>query len=122
MVSEAIEGLRKFVVPEVVFGESALSLVGRYSANFGARKVLLVSDPGVRAAGWTAAVGKQLEESGIPYVVFDAVTSNPKDHEAMAGAARYLSEKCDVIVVVGGGSPIDCAKAIGVVATNNRHV
>lgn len=114
--------LRKFVIPDIVIGEGALSLIGHYAANFGARKVLLVTDPGVRAAGWAGPVEKALKETGISLVVFDDVTPNPKDHEAMAGADLYRSEKCDVIVVVGGGSPMDCAKAIGIVATNHRHV
>jgi hypothetical protein len=44
--------LRKFVTLEIVFGEGALNLTGQYAISFGARKVLLVTDPGVRAAGW----------------------------------------------------------------------
>ncbi len=114
--------LRKYVVPEIVFGEGALRLVGQYAAGFGAHKALLVTDPGVCAVGWTGAVGKVLKDTSINYVIFDGVTSNPKDHEIMAGAAVYQSEKCDIIVAVGGGSPMDCAKAIGVVATNGRRV
>jgi alcohol dehydrogenase len=114
--------LRKFVAPEIVFGEGALGLLGRYATNFGARKVLLVSDPGVRTAGWAGLVEKELREAGIGFVGFDNVTPNPKDHEAMAGAEVYRAEKCDVIVVVGGGSPMDCAKAVGIIATNDRYV
>jgi len=114
--------LRKFVAPEIVFGEGALRLIAQYAANFGARRVLMVTDPGVRSAGWADAVHKALQEEGISHVVFDNVTPNPRDHEVMAGADVYRAEDCDVIVVVGGGSPIDCAKAIGIVATNNRHV
>ena len=49
-----MNSLRKFVAPEYVIGIDALELVGRYATNFGARKVLIVSDPGVTAAGWTA--------------------------------------------------------------------
>lgn len=114
--------IRKFVAPEIVFGEGALSLAGPYAANFGAGKVLLVTGPHIRKIGWTGKVEQSLQEAGIAYTVFDAVTPNPKDHEVMAGAATYLAEKCDAIVVVGGGSPLDCAKAIGVVATNGQHV
>ncbi|MBI5581646.1 MAG: iron-containing alcohol dehydrogenase [Deltaproteobacteria bacterium] len=114
--------LRKFVSPEIVFGEGAIDLTGQYASGYSACKVLLVTDPGVRAAGWAGAAEKSLKEAGIAYAVFEGVTPNPKDHEAMAGAEVYRSEKCDVIVVVGGGSPMDCAKAIGIVVTNNRHV
>lgn len=114
--------LRKFVAPEFVFGDGALNLVGDYCANFGAEKVLLVTDPGVRQAGWTGRVEAELEGHGIPFVVFDEITSNPKDHETMVGADYYQSEKCDLILSVGGGSPMDCAKGIGIVSTNHRHI
>jgi alcohol dehydrogenase len=63
-----------------------------------------------------------LAEVGVETVVFDALTSNPKDHEVMAGAAMYARERCDVIVALGGGSVIDCAKAIGIVHTNGCHI
>jgi len=122
MAASSKPELRKFVTPEIVLGEGALSLIGQYATNFGARKVLMVTDHGVRSAGWADAVQKMLKEEGISHVVFDNVTPNPKDHEVMAGADVYRAENCDVIVVVGGGSPMDCAKAIGIVATNNRHV
>lgn len=117
-----LSGLRKFLAPEIVFGEGALRLAGQYTARFNARKALLVSDPGVRGAGWTAEVEKSLRQSGIAFSTYDEVTPNPKDHEVMKGAAHYISEKCDVIIVVGGGSAIDCAKAIGIVATNGCNV
>ena len=44
--------LRKFVAPEFVYGFGALALTGRYAKNFGAKKVLVVTDPGVVQAGW----------------------------------------------------------------------
>ncbi len=57
--------LRKFVAPEFVFGIDARKLAGRYARNFGARKVLLVSDPGVLAAGWGEDVIASLREAGL---------------------------------------------------------
>ena len=117
-----ISELRKFLAPEIVFGEGALKLAGQYASRFNARNVLLVTDPGVREAGWAFAVEKSLRECGMVYSVFDDITPNPKDYEVMAGADIYQSEKCDVIVTVGGGSAMDCAKAIGIVATNRQHV
>jgi alcohol dehydrogenase class IV len=50
------------------------------------------------------------------------LTSNPKDFEVTAGAELYRSEQCDVIIAVGGGSPMDCAKGIGIVVMNERHI
>jgi len=114
--------IRKNVAPEFVLGSGALALVGRYARNFSARKVLVVSDPGVAAAGWVTPVTDSLREAGIPSVVHLAVTPNPRDAEVMAGADLFLAEGCDVIVAVGGGSPMDCAKGIGIVATSGEHI
>ena len=56
------------------------------------------------------------------YTVYSEISENPRDFEVMAGAEQYQESGCDVIVAVGGGSPMDCAKAIGIVSTNRRHV
>jgi alcohol dehydrogenase class IV len=114
--------MRKFVAPEFIFGIGARHRVGFYALNMQARRVLVVTDPGVTAAGWLAELIENLDESGIPSVVFDAVTPNPKDTEVMAGAARYRDEGCDVIVALGGGSVIDCAKGIGIVSANGGSI
>jgi len=114
--------LRKFVAPEFIFGVDARNLAGRYAKNFGGRKVLVVTDPGVKAAGWSDQAIASLEESGLEYVLFDGVTSNPKSHEVATGAALYRQEGCNAIVAVGGGSPMDCAKGIGIVSANSGEI
>jgi alcohol dehydrogenase len=116
------EELRKFVVPEFVFGPGARHLAGRYAKNFGGRKVLVVTDPGVMAAGWVAEVTASLAEQGLTPIVFSQVTANPRADEVMAGAQVYAAEGCNVIVAVGGGSPMDCAKGIGIVHSNRDHI
>jgi alcohol dehydrogenase len=114
--------MRKFVAPEFVFGIDARKLAGRYAKNFGARKVLVVTDPGVASAGWTDQVLACLREAGVEYAVFSAVTINPKAEEVSAGAELYQREGCNAIVAVGGGSPMDCAKGIGIVSTNKGNI
>jgi len=114
--------LRKFVAPEFVFGVGARHLAGPYAKNLGGRKILVVSDPGVVAAGWTRDVTVSLEAAGVPFALFTGVTSNPKADEVMAGVAVYREEECNALVAVGGGSPIDCAKGIGIVSSNDRHI
>jgi alcohol dehydrogenase class IV len=114
--------LRKFVAPEFVFGLDARKLAGRYAKNYGARKVLLVTDPGVMAAGWTGDVLDCLKEAGLDHAVYSSVTSNPKADEVMYGVEIYQREGCNAIVAVGGGSPIDCAKGIGIVSTNKKII
>ena len=114
--------LRKFVVPEFICGYGALQLAGRYARNFGMKQVLLVTDPGIRAAGWADAVGESLTEAGVPFTIFDAISPNPRSGQVMAGAEVYHSEECNGIVAVGGGSPMDCAKGIGIVSSNMQDI
>jgi alcohol dehydrogenase class IV len=111
--------LRKFVVPEFVYGVGALNLIGRYARNFGAVRALVVTDPGVMAAGWTERAIESLRAEGIDSTVFQDVSPNPKDHEVAAGVSCYRETDCDIIVAVGGGSPMDCAKGIGIAHAND---
>ena len=114
--------MRKFVAPEFIFGVGARRRVGFYARNTMARRVMVVSDAGVMAAGWTNELLSDLAEAGIETVLFDQLTPNPKDHEAMAGAAMFARERCDVIVAIGGGSVMDCAKAIGIAHANGGDI
>lgn len=114
--------VRKNVAPEFVLGSGALELVGRYANNFAAQKALVVTDPGVIAAGWAGKVVDALKLSGVPCVVFDAVSPNPRASQVMRGAEFFQKEEADVIVAVGGGSPMDCAKGIGIVATSGEDI
>lgn len=114
--------LRKFVAPEFLFGEGAIDLAGQYVKNLGGKKVLLVTDPGVRAAGWADRVTASLGRVELPYVIFEDVTENPKVAEVKAGARLYEVAGCNVIVAVGGGSPMDCGKAIGIVVSHHRGI
>ncbi len=114
--------LRKFVAPEIVFGAGARALAAQYATNFGARKVLVVTDPGVQAAGWTGRLTADLDEALVPYAVYSDVTSNPRAEEMMAGAEFYRQQGCDVVIAIGGGSPIDCAKGIAIVVANRRPI
>lgn len=117
-----ILNLRKFVAPEIIFGAGARRLAGKYADQFSARRALVVTDEGVTAAGWLDDVGRSLAEASIPYSVFSSVSPNPRAEEVMAGAEYYRSEQCNLIISVGGGSPMDCAKGIGIVASNGKNI
>ncbi|RVU31161.1 alcohol dehydrogenase-like regulatory protein ErcA [Neptunomonas marina] len=121
-MSSDISNLRKFVSPEIIFGAGARNSVANYAKNFGARKVLVVSDPGVAEAGWLQEVCDLLEAADIDYVCFTDVSPNPRTSEVMQGAQFYQEHHCNVIVAIGGGSPMDCAKGIGIVSANGRHI
>lgn len=117
-----ISNLRKFVSPEIIFGVGARKSVANYARTFGARKVLVVSDPGVVAAGWLEDISTLLSEEDIEHVTFTEVSPNPRAEEVMKGAQVYQEHNCNVIVAIGGGSPMDCAKGIGIVCANGKHI
>jgi alcohol dehydrogenase class IV len=114
--------LRKFLAPEFVFGVGARHLAGRYTRNLGVARALVVTDPGVVAAGWTAQVVESLEAGGVRTTLFAGVSANPRAAEVAAGSEAYRAAACTGIVAVGGGSPIDCAKGIGIEVSNGRGV
>ncbi|MDY9923299.1 alcohol dehydrogenase-like regulatory protein ErcA [Methanobacterium sp.] len=119
---ESVLELRKFVAPEFIFGSGARLLVGRYAKNFGARKVLIVTDPDIRGSGLVNPVFDALKDEKIDYEIYSDIKSNPTALQVMEGAKVYLNENCNFIVAVGGGSPMDCAKAIGIVSSNKKEV
>jgi len=121
-MSDNLAALRKFVAPEFVFGAGAGNLAGQFAANLSVKKALIVSDPGVDRLGLPGTMADSLRDEGVACAVFADVSANPRDTEIMTGAELYRREGCDAIVAVGGGSPMDCAKAIGIVCTNDRHV
>ncbi len=121
-MEKSLSDLRKIVVPEFVYGNGARYLLGNYVNNFNLKKVMVVSDHGVQNAGWTGELLDILETAGIAYSLFLDVTANPKDFEIMKGVEQYLDECCEALVAIGGGSPMDCAKGIGIVATNGGSI
>jgi alcohol dehydrogenase len=112
----------KYLVPEVVFGWGALSEAGFAARRLGARRPFVVTDAGLVEAGWWQELAGHLTAAGLHPSVWLGLTPNPKDHEVAAGAVRYLESGCDVVVGLGGGSVIDAAKAIAVVASNGGQI
>ena len=114
--------LRKFVAPEFIYGPGARLLAGNFILKLGVSKVMIVSDPGVKQAGWVDQILGSLKQENIKFTCFDEVSPNPRDYQVMQGAEVFLRENCEAIVAVGGGSPMDLAKGVGVVASNQKHV
>lgn len=114
--------LRKFVAPEFIIGADARLLAGRYAKNFSAQHVFIVTGPHVISAGWVKDVTESLDAEGIRHTIFSGITPNPRDFEVTKGAAMYDESGCDAIIAIGGGSPIDCAKGIGIVVSNKKHI
>lgn len=110
-----------FLCPSVNFiGRGVVSVVGERVAILGGKKALVVTDPILAKipGGPAETVVKYLKEAKIDVAIFDKVNPNPRDTDVAAGLEVYKKEKCDILVSVGGGSPHDCAKGIGVAATH----
>ncbi len=105
-----------FIMPKQIFyGEGALEQAASSVTGCGNR-ALIVTDPVMVKLQNVKAVTEILEKDGVGYVIFDGVTGEPTDKMVEAGKKIWDSEKCDFLIAVGGGSPIDTMKAIGVVA------
>lgn len=121
-VDDTSAGLVKFHAPEVVFGTGSLSEAGFAAGRLGARRPLVVTDPGIIAAGWVDELLDHLRAAGLHPVVWSRVTPNPRDHEIRAAFAHYLEWDCDVIIGIGGGSCADAAKGVAVLSGNGGDI
>jgi alcohol dehydrogenase len=114
--------LRKFVAPEYIFGLKARHLAGNFCRQLGGRKVFIVTDFGITKTPWLKELEDTLLQSGMAYVIFSSISSNPRDYEVMEGVECYRENKCNIILAFGGGSVLDAAKGIGIVSTNHLHI
>ncbi|WP_020611396.1 iron-containing alcohol dehydrogenase [Sediminispirochaeta bajacaliforniensis] len=101
----------------VVSGQGALSRLPELLVDAGGARPMLLSDPGVAAAGLTTRVEKLLSGAGIPPAVVDTAIPSDSDIETVRRlASLYRERHCDALVAVGGGSVIDTAKGVNILA------
>ena len=114
-----VDAVRAVEVPtRLVHGPGALARLGEALRELGVTRPLLVTDPGVAAAGLVDRALEHLEGA----VVFDEVRPNPDIELVDRGAEVYRESGCDGLVALGGGSSIDTAKSIGVVAEHGGSI
>ncbi len=102
----------------VVFGSGRLVDLGDLVRDESGSRVLLVSDPGIVAAGHVDRAIESLRAAGLSVIVFDAVEENPTTLHVDAGVAVAQRHSIDFLVGLGGGSAMDCAKGINFIRTN----
>ena len=102
----------------IVFGNGVIDRLHHEVQQWEGRSILLVCDPGIVSAGVAAKVFSILDFAAEKVEVFSAVSANPRDTECLAGVEIAREMKADVLVGLGGGSPMDAAKAIGVLLAN----
>ena len=113
----------QFTVPTAVtFGDGCSALAGEPARELGGTRALVVSDRGVVGAGLVEGVLDAIDAAGLTSALFDDVDPNPRTESVNAARDLAAAEGCDVIVAVGGGSPMDTAKAVGLLLTHGGEV
>lgn len=105
----------------IVYGRDSFEEVGEYAKKLGS-KALIISDPMMDSLGFVNKCHTLLKTQGIEVVSYIGVITEPDDTYVAEGLQLLQKENCDVIISVGGGSCIDTAKAIAVVATNGGYI
>lgn len=111
-----------FLPTRNLFGEDSVKETGSLMQSLGGKKTLIVTDAFLAKQGMARMVQDILKDSGVESVVFGGVEPNPKDVNVEAGLKVFRENGCDSIISLGGGSSHDCAKGIGIVASNGGNI
>ena len=106
----------------VVFGAGTLDRLGEVARELGDTRVLLVTDPGLEDAGHPQRAMASLRDAGLEVFLFNRVEQNPTDRHVQEGVDFAKPLGIDLIVSVGGGSAMDCAKGINFLLTNGGRM
>ena len=105
-----------------IIGEGCINEIPRHVNNIGATKALIVTDEGLVKIGTVKMVTDVLDRAGKSYVIYSGVKPNPTVSIVNEAKACYDDNHCDYIIAIGGGSPIDVGKSVGILATNGGTV
>ncbi len=111
-----------YIPTKIQFGPGSSQLVGQVIRGWGKKKPLIVTDEGVMNAGLVKIVTQSVEKAGIRYEIFSDVQSNPTIENVVAGTEKYKNIRADCLVGLGGGSPMDVSRGIGVIAVHGGRI
>ncbi|MEK4040538.1 iron-containing alcohol dehydrogenase [Paenibacillus sp. FSL L8-0493] len=112
-----------YYVPSInIMGKGCLQEIGPYIQELKLKKALVVTDKFLMKSGIAGKLLAVLDEAGIEYAIYDEVKPNPTCKNVHDGVDYLKSQNCDYLISIGGGSPQDTAKAIGIIATNGSHI
>ena len=110
-------------MPKLIEGEGCLNQLPNIISQNGHRKALIVVSGFMYRNGHINSLLEEMDRLGIAYTIYSGVSPNPLDIEVEHGVKVYLENNCEAIIALGGGSPMDCAKAIGArVARPNKSI
>jgi alcohol dehydrogenase class IV len=110
---------RTFLIPRVLItGSGSSEKVGEESNKMGVKKAFIVTDQVMVKLGVLEGTKKALEQNKVQFIIYDAVASEPTVDYVKEGLKIFKENGCDFLVAIGGGSPIDTAKAIAIMVTN----
>lgn len=113
----------RFLMPtRVVYGMGISKEIGPMIKPYLTKKVLIVTDKGVRHAQLLSGIEKSLKDSDLQFEIFDDVEPNPSADIVHQGLNVYRESDCDVVLAVGGGSSIDTGKGIAAMANNEGNI
>lgn len=106
----------------VIFGSGTVARLGEIVLDQGRSRVLLVTDPGIERAGHADKAAESIRKTGLEVTIYHDVQPNPTDEDVNRGVVIAQQKRIDLIVAVGGGSSMDCAKGINFVLTNGGRI
>lgn len=111
-----------FMTPISLLGTDCLAEILTYIKPLKFRKACIVSDAFLVSSGLVSRLTDLLQTAGVFYIIYDQVSANPTVEQVDYGLKLYRDNGCDFLISFGGGSPHDCAKAIGLLATNGGTI
>lgn len=111
-----------FLTANIVFGSGKVKQAGEITSQYGNKALIVTGKSSAKKSGLYDKVKNSLKESGIDSVLFDKVSQNPLTTTAEEGAAFAKENGCNVVVAIGGGSIMDCAKGIAFMALNSGDI
>ena len=111
-----------FLPVNIQFGWNKVDSVADFVAPYGKKALIVTGRTSAKKSGLYDRVVAKLETAHIDHVLFDQVDANPLTTTALEGAALAKSESCDVVIAIGGGSIMDCAKGIAFMVVNDGDI
>ncbi len=118
------QGVRiaKFHTPEIIIGHGCLAEVPRATVGLGVQRLMIVSDRRLQGTPWYPELADRLRAADLHVSSFTGVSPNPRAGEISAALEHYEAARCEGIVALGGGSVIDAAKGVAILAANGGHI